>query len=401
MKRILKGLFLTAAAVSLLSSCKDDEGLNSDATPVVKYIRYTDPAQADVYLTSAAMGDLIAIVGTGLEGVCSVRFNDVEAKLNPTYITSNTVLVNVPGTLPSEITNTVTLTTKKGRSCVVENFVTRAPSPVVSSVSCEWARPGDAITVCGNYFFKKADGSDPELTVGGLEAEIESYTTTEIRAFVPAGVDSGASQRILVTNDNGVGRSTFYMYDDSDVFIDFEDLSWDWWSRCDGDIASENGISGNYMLMSGKAASWNWDENLSLFYCNINEDGSVNRQLIPADADPSGYQLKFELRVDAWSDLAMALWFTGEYNTFSTDGSEAQCHWRGYNAGYPAGEWVTVSIPLTDFYFDKEENETSRVLTVSQMKSFCIFFFGSLEDEAASAGTPLQIAVDNFRLVKK
>ncbi|MDE7122821.1 MAG: hypothetical protein K2N93_00500, partial [Alistipes sp.] len=85
MKNRLKSLLLALTAVVAFAACTADEGLDSTATPVVKYIRYTDPAQADVYLTSASMGELIAIVGTGLEGVCSVRFNDVEAKLNPTY----------------------------------------------------------------------------------------------------------------------------------------------------------------------------------------------------------------------------------------------------------------------------------------------------------------------------
>lgn len=400
MKNIVKGLLLTAAVLAGFTSCKDDSGLNSEATPVVKYIRSTDPEQADVYLTSAAMGELIAIIGDGLEGVCSVRFNDVEAKLNPTYITEHSLLVNVPGTLPTEITNTITLTTKKGRSCVVENFISRAPSPVITSVSCEWAQPGQPIVVTGNYFFDKADGSAIELTVGGLPAQIDSYSTTEIRTTIPAGVDTSSKQRIVATNDNGVGRSSFYLYDTDDVFIDFEDLSWDWWGRSTGDIYTENGVDGGYMLMSGTSSDWNWNEDLSLFYCNINEDGSVNRELIPANGDPADYVLKFEIRVDAWSDLYMTLWFTGEYNTFSVDGSEAQCHWKGYAEGFAAGEWTTVTIPLSDFYLDKEETVTNRMLLASQMKSFCIFFFGSLSDEANS-GAPLQIAVDNFRLVKK
>lgn len=399
MKNIFKYLLPAAVAVLAFTSCNDDEGLDSTATPSVKYIRYTDPAQSDVYLTSASMGELIAIVGDGLEGVCSVRFNDVEAKLNPTYITSNTVLVNVPGSLPSEITNTVTLTTKKGKRCVVENFITKAPSPSVTSVSCEWAKPGDAIAIRGNYFFDKADGSAIEVVIGGIPAAVGSYTTTEILATVPAGIDTSSKQRIVVTNDNGTGRSLFYMYDTSDVFIDFEDLSWDWWSRCTNDIFTENGLDGSYMFLNGTSAAWNWNEDLSLFFCNLNEDGSVNRELISENATVSDYVLKFEIRADAWVDGYMAMWFTGLYNTFSIDGDEAQCHWRGFNDGLETGKWTTVTIPLTEFCHDKEETAT-RTLKVSDIKNFCIFFFGSLDDEA-NAGAALQIAVDNFRVVKK
>ncbi|MDE7123759.1 MAG: hypothetical protein K2N93_05575, partial [Alistipes sp.] len=315
-------------------------------------------------------------------------------------ITSETVLVNVPGTLPTEITNTITLTTRKGRTCVVENFVSKAPAPVIGSVSCEWARPGDAVVVRGNYFFRKADGSDPELTIGGLPAAIESFTNTELTAVIPEGLDTSVRQRIALENDNGTGRSMFYLYDRSDIFIDFEELSWDWWGRSSGDIFADGGVDGSYMYMNGTSAAWNWNEDLSLFYCNINEDGSVNTQLIPEGDDVSDYSLKFEIRADAWVDGYMAMWFTGQYNTFSIDGDEAQCHWRGYEQGLPSGEWATVTIPLTEFCYDKEETTASRTLKSSDMKSFCIFFFGSLSDDANS-GAALQIAVDNFRLVKK
>lgn len=406
MKTLLKSLVLMSVAALLFTACKDDEGLDSTATPRVKYIRSTDPAQAEVYLTSAAMGELIALVGDGLEGVCSVRFNDVEAKLNPTYITSTTVLVNVPATLPAEITNTITLTTKKGKSCVVSNFITKAPSPVIGSVSCEWAKPGDAISIRGNYFFDKADGSAIECSIGGVQAEVKEYTTTEIKAVVPASVDTSSKQRIVVTNDNGTGRSTFFLYDRDNIFIDFEQLNdtgvpvWDSWGRCKDDIHTENGIDGNYMLMSGKAADWNWDENLSLFFCNIQNDaGDLLQQLLPDKADVADYSLKFEIRADAWSDLYMTMWFTNKYNTFSVDDDEPQCHWRGFSEGFEPGVWTTATVPLSAFCYGKEETE-SRTLIPSLVKNYCIFFFGSMDD-TANADTPISIALDNFRLVKK
>ena len=245
MKNIMKRFLLFALPAVLLAACNNEEGLNSTATPRVKYIRSTDPALAEIYLTSASMGELIAIIGDGLEGVCSVRFNDVEAKLNPTYITSTAVLVNVPGTLPTEITNTITLTTKKGRSCVVENFITKAPSPVINSVSCEWTRPGEALAIHGNYFFDKADGSPIECTIGGIEAAVTACTATRLDVTVPDGVDATAKQRIVLANDNGEARSAFYLYDRDDIFIDFEELNdqglpvWDNWGRCKDDIHSE------------------------------------------------------------------------------------------------------------------------------------------------------------------
>ena len=63
MKNIMKRFLLFALPAVLLAACNNEEGLNSTATPRVKYIRSTDPALADIYLTSAAMGELIAIIG--------------------------------------------------------------------------------------------------------------------------------------------------------------------------------------------------------------------------------------------------------------------------------------------------------------------------------------------------
>lgn len=406
MKNIVKRFILLAATVLFLAACNNEEGLNSTATPRVKYIRSTDPALAEIYLTSASMGELIAIIGDGLEGVCSVRFNDVEAKLNPTYISATAVLVNVPGTLPTEITNTITLTTKKGRNCVVENFITKAPSPVVNSVSCEWTQPGGTLAIHGNYFFDKADGSTIDCTIGGLEATVTACSTTRLDVTVPASLDTSTKQRIIVSNDNGEGRSAFYLYDRDGIFIDFEELNdqglpaWDTWGRCKDDIHSEDGIDGNYMLMSGKAADWNWDENLSLFFCNIlDEAGTLRQELLPEKAEVSDCTLKFEVRADAWTDLYMTLWFSDLYNTFSVDGTEPQCHWRGYDLGLESGAWTTVSIPLSEFCYGKSEDE-SRTLTSSLVKNFCIFFFGALDD-ATHADTPINIALDNFRVVNQ
>lgn len=399
MKNIFRILALSLFAATLFVGCSSEEGINSDSQPMVKYIRSTDTDLQDVYLTSAAMGQMIAIIGDGLEGVCSVMFNDVPAKLNPTYITSTAIVVQVPATLPTVITNTITLTTGKGKVCVVENFVSMAPAPAVISVSNEWALPGSEIKIAGNYFFAKSDGSPIEVTIGGILSELRSITDTEIVAVVPRTIDTSTKQRIIATNDNGIGRSSFYLYDSSDVFMDFDDLSWDWWGRCAGDIYTEGGISNSYVRLVGKAAAWNWDENLSLFFCNLNSDGTAINPIIDETESVENYVLKFEIKVDAWSDLKMAMWFTDVYNEFSIDGTQAQCHWAGYKAGLPKGEWTTVTIPLTDFNTNKEENET-RKLAASQVKSFCVFFFGGLENDA-NANSPIDMSIDNVRLVKK
>lgn len=88
MKSIFKSLMLVAAAAAMLTQAGcEDRNVNdpqSDATPSIKYIRPTDPALADKLLESSPMGETIAIIGSGLEGVVEIFFNDVRAELNPT-----------------------------------------------------------------------------------------------------------------------------------------------------------------------------------------------------------------------------------------------------------------------------------------------------------------------------
>lgn len=78
------------------------------------------------------------------------------------------------------------------------------------------------------------------------------------------------------------------------------------------------------------------------------------------------------------------------------DGEEAQCHWKLYEDGFDAGVWGTVTIPVTEFKWDKEEKTSERsIRSFDDMVNFHIMPFG-----AADGAGELDIMLDNFRLVK-
>lgn len=403
MKNIFRNIALVAAALLSLYSCQKDteivNNVDSDAVPTIKYIRPTDTATSDQLLTSGAMGDVIAIIGEGLEGVKEIYFNNVAAELNPVLITPNSIVCQIPAVMPTEITNTMTLITGKGKK-VVYDFAVEIPKPFVTSTSCEWAKVGTDMTLYGQYFFAKKEGSPFIVTFpGGVVAEVKSYTENEIVVVVP---ECNLSGEITVEGEYGASLTKFKYRDDEGMFIDFEDISWDWWGYTGNYVKNDSeGISGAYVEMVGSAADWNWNTSgLALYMAdNINEDGSFVENLIPEGADPANYTFKFEARINSWSDLDMSMWFSGLYNTFSIDGAEGQFHWSGFKDGTPKGEWVTISVPMTSFNTNKEENVTDRVVTAADMGSFNIFFFGACDD-AANAGTPISIYMDNFRLVE-
>lgn len=391
------------ASLSLsMSACCEKPNVNdqeSEATPSIKYIRPTDPALADQLLTGAAMGDVIAIIGEGLEGVVSILFNDVEAELNPALITSNSIICSVPAVMPTEITNTITLTTGLG-NVLVYDFAVAIPKPFISGVDCEWAAPGKTMTLTGQYFYPFVDSNSFNVTFpGGVAAEVVDFSETSMTVTVPDCQMEGA---ISIEGEYGVGLTKFNYRDSRGMFIDFEDLWWDGWSYSGSWVRTDdNSLSGNYVEFSTPASDWNWNTNGgALFFNNIQPDGSRKVNLIPEGDNPADYSLKFEVKINNWQDLHFSMWFSGVYNEFTTDGAEAQYHWAPFTEGITSTEdWITVSVPLNAFKTNKEETATDRVVLPGDMGNFCMFFFGGVKD-AANAGTPISLYIDNLRLTK-
>ena len=113
-KHIEKSVFLLGGLLVLALAFTSCEQEPKRGTPRIDYVRLTDPEKADSTFSSAFMGQLIAIVGENLGGTVEIKFNDREANLNPAYVTEKSILVNVPGETPDEVTNTMVLTFDDG-----------------------------------------------------------------------------------------------------------------------------------------------------------------------------------------------------------------------------------------------------------------------------------------------
>ncbi|MDE6287060.1 MAG: hypothetical protein K2L99_08720, partial [Muribaculaceae bacterium] len=109
MKGIIKYTLLLAgfATGAMMASCSDDTPAQKDkgATPVVKYVRPADAALSDSLITAASLGQKIVFVGDNLGDVQQIWFNDKKSKLNPTMVTSHTIICDIPNSIPGEVTN--------------------------------------------------------------------------------------------------------------------------------------------------------------------------------------------------------------------------------------------------------------------------------------------------------
>lgn len=391
---------LAAAAAlfagSALTACdQTDAERDKDATPVVEYVRVTNPEAADSLLTSAPMGSQIVLMGHDLGAVQEIWFNDVKGKLNPTLITSFSIIVDVPSVIPEDVTDEITLVTSSGRRGVF-NFHVTVPAPKIESMSCEYAKPGTEVTLEGDYFL------DPVVIFPGTEtpAEIVSFDQHKIVVKVPQGVEEGPMK---VTSIYGTGKSIFNFMDSRGLICNFEDgYEHPWGGR--GTVTTDaDAVSGNYLLFDGTAAAWNWADGLMWgYWC----DAANTHGNIPVAEGPiANLALKFETDIVTWTGVPMVFFFTkygaDDFN-YIDDNPEAvpQAHWKpwfkaGEYVDAATGGWTTITIPLTDFKYNKEETETDRQIDdISRYTDLNIMLFGACEVPG-----PLTIKMDNIRVV--
>ena len=159
------------ASMALTSCSETDAEKDAGKNPVIEYVRVCEPGQSDSLLVAANMGDRIAFIGHNLGDVQQVWFNDQRAKLNPAYVTSNSIIVDVPNVLsdPENVTNKVRFITSNGIETVYD-FKVIVPNPSIISVSCEYGKAGDVITITGDYFIGTKD--DVKVIFPGANGDI-------------------------------------------------------------------------------------------------------------------------------------------------------------------------------------------------------------------------------------
>ena len=129
--KILLVLLMLIAGVFISCDKDNDDG----ATPSVSYVRITRPQSSDSLLVGAGQGRLIAIVGKNLQDAVEVWFNDRQATLTPTYITSTSILVTVPNPIPTDITNKMKIVFKNG-FILYHDFVVQISEPFINLFFC-------------------------------------------------------------------------------------------------------------------------------------------------------------------------------------------------------------------------------------------------------------------------
>lgn len=419
MNKYIFRIAIVALSFISFSACSDDDdkGGSGGGTPVVRYIRPCDAAVSDSLLSSAYLGDKIAIIGENLGGVNAVYFNDQKAKLNPNFVTNNTIIVTIPSVIPGEKQDIIKLYT--GKDSCYYSFETKVPVPNVKSMTCEYVADGDVAYIQGLYFVNEEANPLKVVFSGNVEGEVLSADVNNIAVKVPTGAQSGP---IKVTSVYGTGESSLNFRDSRNIILDFDTRYPDGgfnhgWHGGSG-VGTEGGINGQYLIMTGEVKiddkgevstddskfcfdRWAYHENAA----DLFDAGKLDN-----------YVLKFEVNVtQTWSAAPLQFIFSG--------GADAWMNWQETSNGgnpnenfkwskeypralwmpwkntgsYTTNGWITVTIPMSEFKY----NDIGADVGVKAAGHYAgiTLFVGKTGGLTGTACTPT-FYIDNVRVVK-
>lgn len=442
--KYLRPLAVFSAIVAGFSavSCEDepDRFKQADGVPVVHYIRPVNVEASDSLLSGAYMENMICMVGENLRSIYELWFNDQKAILNTSYMTDNTLLVTVPGTIPGLVTDKIYMVTA-ARDTVTYDFNVLVPGPSIYSMLCEYVPVGEEATIYGDYFI---DDPNVPFTITFPNdvkvAKIKSLSKTAVTFTVPEGATEG---KVEISTIYGKKESVFHYMDSRGIMFEFDGLTGlanhGWHAML---ITTDgNAIAGNYLQLGdgetvmSKDGGWNDSKFSFEYWCgswdnpqNVTSGDGIALHNLVDFSDFRNMALKFEMYIPSdypWSSGAMQIAFEG-YDLVTLSGnpiegydgevSGANAHvfngdkdqgtwgraiyrpWLSNGGSFHTGDqWITVTIPLSDFQYDREGAVTDRVASsAGDFASLTMFVVGGGID--GTECTPV-IKIDNIRAV--
>ncbi len=424
----LAALALGVVAMGLTSCQKEPNGLFhlTAGQPTIKYIRLQDVTEGETIVTEASVQTGLTIIGENLTSIKEMYFNDKAAVLNTSHMTKNALLVSVPKDIPGEVSDQITMVTRDGDTCRYD-FHVIVPAPSVNFMKNEYAKEGSTATIIGNFFVQ--DPNVPlTITFTGIQnsasvaVDPSTITVAENNASVSFTVPAGAPEgNVEVTTVYGTGVSHFYYHDSRGIFLNYEGEKFDQpyglvpqgWNSAHLFVADDpTAVSGNYVQYpdpaknaEGMPADGAWTEYYKVTYwCgNWNGDpmsvtsgaGAPLRNLFPAGyfAKPEDLVFKFEMRIpkdNPWKAGALQVLFVNnlicandswQNNTYihtAADGGQDLPRgiyrpWAETGSFLTGDEWITVTMPLSDFVYNMDGTPTTKRLAEDSFDSFVMW----------------------------
>lgn len=421
MKAITKYTGILLGAV-LIASCTaqdyPDRFKETKGVPTVHYIRYADK---DLLITQAAMEETICIVGDNLTSVHDIYFNDQAAVLNTSYMTAHTIVLQVPKTLPTVQDDQIHFVTRDS-SVVLYPFKVLPPLPKVESMSCEWAKAGETVSINGSYLFAPLTVTFP----GADPIDVTTSDGSSVEVTVPASAQPG---KIKVTTASGTAQSSFLYMDSRNILFNFDDqrgkMGNNWHAATIE--SSDLSLDGGYLLLYSadglKSDGTDWpDGGYHFEYWPGNWNDPETYQDPGADdltlsVDFSGWAnmaLKFEYMIpasDPWKGTPMQIWFAGKDLVTLQNANNTYFHdpdislprvmwkpWLGSGSFDTGGKWCTITFPITSsFVYYWDGSMATGKLSADSFAGMEIFIAAGEENEGSPSAP--KIYIDNIRVV--
>ncbi len=297
------------------------------------------PSIASIAPLSLQVNNEITITGSNLDLVATVKFSGGKEAV-PSSATDTEVKVIVPvGTTSGAIT----IVAKNGTEVVSNDAldIQASTSAVVTNMPTS-AKPGEMITIEGQNLAGVSEVVFPINVVGTM---FGLKTDMMIQVWIPLNVKTGIGKIKLITgpgefietpeiNIQGVDP----VVDPSLVFFNFDNLGF-WWNDTG---APENDPSlsldgSNYLRVNKTCSGWT-----GFFWRN----GGDNFPGGTIGTNVADYVLKFDINVlDPITGGEFAWRLKGGSGDF-------WYYWKPWAASgsYTTNGWITITIPVTDFY---------------------------------------------------
>ena len=401
---LLSGML--AAILCLLFSCSKNNDLSGP--PVITKVSMLDSTLQDSAFTKAFPGTLLLITGKNLGGVVSVSFNGADAYVNPTYNTSEHIILSLPGNAPTEavdpkVPNQIKITTTHGEA--VYSFVVDIPPPSITAISNENALPGDSLIIYGSSLVLIE-----KITLPGGRT-ITSFVTnangSRVAFLMPdLGTDTG---RLFIQAKFGSVMSDGPLNDHAsgDVISNLTEsgkpgepsvYNWSWGAIVSSDAALFPGTRGGYVQsIFGSVGAWGYEWWTSNRSGNFNDVAIFSTDVLTQPA--AQYALKFEINTKvAWTEGVNVLRFNDKYCF------RYQPWLNATNKTFDTkNKWQTVTVKLSDFKLavDGTEGIGANAVTMGDLLKPDAKVAFSYRLMAEATGIALyNAAFDNFRIIK-
>ncbi len=435
-------------AMAGLTSCTEDDGDaypggNGPVTVNKVHLEDAESTVPDREVTFARLGQTLRLEGSGFGGTKKILVNGYETYFNTALATDNSMILQLQSKTPvseapDSVRNKIQFIKDSGKYSY--EFIVRAASPQISSISNTLPQAGETVTVYGSNL---QETSKVTLPGGGEVTEITNASDDESGEWfsfvMPANVTSSGS--ITTEGANGTAISAEYFNNKNCMILDFDGTGtqgyWSWSETGSminaNDLVDDPLVSGRgkvcqlipkRLLETGIVAGKNRaTEVWTAGNGNAADDWTNMYTYIPAATLLTDVAFQFDIYVpEEWVNtgyiqinLANNSSFTGYGSSESTSiGVGYYIPWikNGSVVSFKTSGWQTVTIPFSEFGKFATEISAGKSPTFQEMAEYrnstdyrnfgLAFVNGDLtySDVTYDASVSKQlIYVDNFRIV--